>query len=258
MNEEERFFDKETRVNTKSMKYIIGQKTIENDQGHSDRYRFKEPFPKIGIFIVIISIFCIFALNNLPWIFMEYHTNIITIKESFPSNLDVYDLENPFLIVMFEYPRSFYSGLSTEDFTSSPKTAFYGLILWVIIGLAITILGLFKKYRNLPEKKYTFFHLILISMLIINSIFVIYAVIEFIGPYLIGPVNWGAKSISLQGLGTFKDVVFMYPTFPMILIIVSFITIIMSLFLLDSDLTQIQKLIQNKNLNVDINGDKFQ
>jgi hypothetical protein len=197
----------------------------------------KKPFPKFGIIIIVVAIICLIAVNYVSWIHWESDTEEGYIVKSLYKDLEGADF------IDFSYltdPWGFYSGLFTDDLSNAPRSATYGLMGIIFIGIAITVFGLVDKKRNFSVIKFRLIHFILYIAILIPCVFVISSVIKFIGAYLVVSHNTGFKGILS---GVMPEIFWNFPT-PYILIISLIGVVILATTILEIDVREIQREVE--------------
>lgn len=204
----------------------------------SPKKSYEKTFPKLGVLLIVLSIFGLIFINNAPWAFIKYNTDYGSVDAYIYRDFDERNNEYPEIIKLFETP--YYMGLSIFDFTNTPSLAFNGFVSLIILGLLITILGIIDKKFNFSIQTFTLFHFIFASVAIIPCIFIVISVMNFLSAHLL--LFYNISQINQL----IPNITFTFLTFPaaFLLVALGFIIIKIEFTVMKVDLNELQKLSQ--------------
>ena len=153
------------------------------DNKTSKKTSHNRSFPKLGILLIIIAIIGLISIDNTPWAYIGYEEDYGYVETPVYRNFKNADSEHQTILDLFGSP--YYIGVSTDDFTYAPTSAYYGFISLIILGVILTIFGIWNKIRNFSLKTFTIFHFIFATATIIPSTFIVLSVIKFLGAHFL-------------------------------------------------------------------------
>lgn len=203
----------------------------------------KEPFRKLGIVLIIISIISLAIINFLPWMYIRYDAEYGTIEEFYYRGLENkegnyyeevnYIFESP--CINCSYNSKNYIGVTEDDFTNIPKVASNGFFALVILGLIYTIFEIIKRKYNFFMETALIIHSIYAAAAIFISIVVAVSSIKFLGIYFL--LYYNMSFIEASGV---NNVILIFVA-PIILIFVSSAIIKISITVLKINFDEFEK-----------------
>jgi hypothetical protein len=139
---------------------------------------YEKTFPKLGILIIFLAIIGLVLISRTPWVYIRYDVGK---DASFNSNFD--NVGNQTLLDLFKSP--YYLGLSADDFTYEYSSTFYGFLSLIILGIVITIFGIFDKMRDFSIETFITIHFTFTTIIIIPSTFIIVSGIKILGSHFL-------------------------------------------------------------------------
>lgn len=149
-----------------------------SDSGTHKKRSYEKTFPKVGLLIISLAIIGLLFINNVPWVYIRYDVG----KEAaFDSSFE--NVENKTLLNIFKstYPL----GLFTDDITYAYSSTVYGFISLIILGIAITIFGIFDKFRDFSIETFITIHFIFTTAIIAPSIFIALSGMKILGAHFL-------------------------------------------------------------------------
>lgn len=177
----------------------------------------KKPFLKSGIVLIITAVICLSIINYMPWLYVRYDPDVN--EDGYIEGLyyrDFKNLDDPLdsnISSLFELKNgSYQTGISLDDFSTTPRFSSYAFYILVIIGLLFTIILLIDRYRNFSDIKINILQSVLGVITAAVCIYIIYLLVKFIGAHILMMHN-------LQEiLQTLPNVILIFPV-PLVIII---------------------------------------
>lgn len=218
----------------------------------------KKPFLLSGLAIIIVAIICISILTFLPWMYIKYEsastensTVEINYYKDFINNKDINHEE---VTSFFQSENgSYFTGLSYNDFSSTPKVMTYGFIAFILLGAIFTLFAIINRKKELSSEKIIIIHSIFAVITIIIATFLIFSSLKFLTSHFLIHYNMNfIKQI-------FPNPVLIFPA-PNILIFILAGVIKLGFSILKINYREIQQIIDDerpkKSLYTYIPGDK--
>jgi len=179
----------------------------------------KKPFPKSGIVLIITAIICITLINHVPWLYIKYDSQSVedgTIEEFYYR--DFINKEGHYYTevdTLFEpLDHSFYTGLSMDDFTVTPRVMYYMFLFLILVGVASIVFHLINRFGKYSFEKSAITQSIFAMVTCIAGIYLVLLLMKFLGVYLLLCYN---SSFILQSL---PNIMLFFPA-PIILFIIT-------------------------------------
>ena len=204
----------------------------------------KEPFLKLGIILIIISIVALAVVNFLPWVFIKYDAEYGTIQEFYFK-----DFENKEGIdylkeidYIFEskctncstYSNNFI-GITKDDFYDIPTTASYAFYVLITIGVVFTIISILDKCKRYKRNIISIIHSGFATSGIIVGTFIIMLNIKFLSVHFL--IYFNEPFIETSGASGIILIFFA----PLFLIIISIALVLISLITINLNLREFNK-----------------
>jgi hypothetical protein len=204
----------------------------------SEKKIFEKTFPKIGIIIIILALVGLIIINNAPWAFIKYNSDLGSTETTLYRDISKDNNQQQPIMELFEAP--YYSGLSKLHFSNTPQSSFNGFIILIIIGLLITIFGIINKNQKYSKKTSKLVHYIFLIITVIPCIFINLSVMKFLSAHLLLFYNIS----QITNLSANINITFI--TFPAAFMIITlgFIIIKIELTLLKIDLKELKKIVK--------------
>jgi hypothetical protein len=220
----------------------------------------KKPFLKLGVILIFIAILALVVINFMPWMFIKYNAYCGSVQESY--SLDAFRSDDGFFYneidYIFESPCTNCSnnsinfmGLIKDDFVTIPETtscAFYALL---ILGIAFTIIEIFRKIRNLHGDIVTLVHSLFAVAACIVGVFVMSLYIRFLGAYFL--LFYNKSFIEAAGI---NDLIIIFPA-TLVLILISFAIIMVTAAIMRINFHEFEKRLTSKRTRSALSNFKF-
>lgn len=207
----------------------------------------KKPFFKLGLCLILISIFCLIFLNLMPWAYIKYDNNVPELKthEFFYYNtgkIDTISNDTTFTN-FFKSGESYgYIGLSSNDITKTSEVQSCIFYAFIVIGIVFTIFEILFRKRDFSLKRYRLVHTFFALITAILSVYFIFISIKFIGANILIGYNIQFAFINIEKLA----IVFIAP------VILTFIVsgiLKLSITVLKINFNEFEKIIDEKITN---------
>jgi hypothetical protein len=217
----------------------------------------KKTFQKLGIGLIVIGLVSIFAINYLPWMYVKFDTDYGTMQEVFNRDFKKGNFYDE-IDYIFESPctncsnnsKSFI-GLTKGDFSNIPKLTSYAFIILVLLGIIFTIFEVIERSRNLSVEIAKIIHSIFAVGALIVSVFVVFISIKILSSNLV--LYYNKPFIEIFGI---KNVILIFPA-PIILIVISLVSIMISIFLIKINFHEFEKKFLSEKTRSTLSGYKF-
>jgi len=217
----------------------------------------KKPFLKLGFILIIIAAISLFAINYLPWMYVKFDTDYGPIQEVFNRDFEkgyYYDE----IDYIFDSPcancsnnsKSFI-GLTKDDFINIPKTTSYGFITLVLLGLIFIIFEIIERWRNFSIEIAIIVHSTFAAAALIVSVFVMFISIKFLSSYLV--LYYNRPFIEIFGV---DNVILIFPA-PIILIVISFASIMIAIILMKINFHEFEKKLLSEKTHSTLSSFRF-
>ncbi len=150
----------------------------------------KKPFLFSGLALIIVAIICLSILSVIPWMYIKYDSTTadnskieINYYKDFKSDEDTNNIE---ITSFFQSDNgTYYTGLSYNDFSSTPKILTYGFVIFILLGVLFTIFAIFCRKKEVLSEKIIIVHSIFAAITIIIAAFLIFTSLKFLTSHLL-------------------------------------------------------------------------
>lgn len=207
----------------------------------------KKPFLKIGVILIVISIICLVAISYFPWLYIKYDDpQFGTIQEMlYESDFKRGDYYKE-IDLIFESPctncsgdSNNFLGITKNDFLGGFRTTATGYYLLAILGVIFTVFEIVRRKREMPIEIVTIGHSLVAAISIIVSILITSIFIKFLGSYFL--LYYNKSFIETSGVSNIILIYFV----PLLIIILSLATVIVSVIVLKVNFKEFQKKISS-------------
>lgn len=213
----------------------------------------KTPFPKLGIFFIIIAVVALIIINFLPWFFIRYDAEYGTIQEfyfkDFENKDDSYyqNLENIFdsQCTNCSINSKNFIGITKDDLFDVPKNSSYTFYVLILLGIIFTIISLIDNSRHYSKSKISIIHSSLAAPGVLIGTFIILINIKFLSVHFLTFFN--KSFIETSGATNIRFIFFA----PLFLIIISTAIVLISIITININLREFAKKRKSRIISID-------
>ena len=213
----------------------------------------KPPFPKLGIFFIIIAIVALIVINVLPWFFTIFDAEYGTIQEFYFKDFENKDdryyqsLDNVFESQCTNCSMSSknFIGISKDDLFDVPKNSSYTFYLLILLGIIFTIISIIDNSRHYSRSIISIIHSTFATTGVIIGTFIILLNIKFLSVHFL--IFFNRAFIDTSGATNIRFIFFA----PLFLIIISIAIVLISVIEININLREFDKKRKSRIISLD-------
>jgi hypothetical protein len=169
----------------------------------------RKPFLKLGIVLIVLSIFCLIFINILPWMYIKVEVDNRGNEQFFYRDFVNKDPEYGIInesgngtdfeevidsIFLSDCKNcsensNHFIGLSKGDFSTLARYCSYAFILLIVIGLAFTVYETIEKLLKFSSHSVSIVHSTFATITIIICTYILYILIPFLSANILQLLN---------------------------------------------------------------------
>lgn len=213
----------------------------------------KPPFPKLGIFFIIIAVVALIIINFLPWFFTRYDAEYGNIQEFYFKDFEnkeewnYQSLENIFNSQCTNCSTNSknFIGISKDDLFDVPKNSSYTFYVLILLGIIFTIISLIDNSRHYSKSIIRIVHSSLATPGVLIGTFIIILNIKFLSVHFL--LFFNKAFIETSGATNIRFIFFA----PLFLIIISIAIVLISVITININLREFDKKRKSKIKSLD-------
>jgi len=213
----------------------------KTDEKKSKKITYEKKFPKLCILLIIIAIIVWISINYVPWGYIKYDTGSSEMELSINRDFILSNESGKAIDTNVSknitnlFSKPYYLGLSTNDFSDTPKLAENSIIVLIVLCILITIFWAIDKIFNFSAEIFIVVHFVITTTVIVPCMFIILSVSKFVGAQIL--IYYNSHFITAKILTVAFPVAF-------VLIILGFVTIRLIFTVIKIDFKEMQKLLK--------------
>ncbi|MDH7517335.1 MAG: hypothetical protein QHH19_03225 [Candidatus Thermoplasmatota archaeon] len=161
------------------------------DYKKSKKTTYEKNFPKLFILLILAAMILWICINYVPWGYIKYDTGSSKMELSINRDFILYNGSekttdtNVSNDITNLFSKSYYLGLSTDDFSSASQLAENSVIALIILGILITIFWAIDKLFNFSAEIFITIHFVIAAIVIVPCMFIVLSAAKFIGAQIL-------------------------------------------------------------------------